>query len=64
MIKKRRLFAIIGIVLFLDILILYLLPYHVSPLSYAMAYIGFILLGVWDSGAVTVIIGSFPTILD
>lgn len=29
-----------------------------------MAYIGFILLGVWDSGAVTVIIGSFPTILD
>ena len=29
-----------------------------------MAYLGFILLGVWDSGAVTVIIGSFPIILD
>ena len=29
-----------------------------------MAYLGFILLGVWDSGAVTVIVGSFPTILE
>ena len=51
-------------VLLIDLLVLYFLPDHVSPLSYFMAYLGFILLGVWDSGAVTVIIGSFPIILD
>lgn len=64
MTRKRRLFPIIAVVLLTDLLILYLLPDHVSPLSYVMAYAGFILLGIWDSGAVTVVVGSIPLILE
>lgn len=61
--KQRILFVVIGGVLFLDILVLYLLPGEVSGLSFFMAYLGFILLGVWDSGAVTVIVGSIPLVV-
>jgi hypothetical protein len=28
-----------------------------------MSYLGFILLGIWDSGAVTLIVGSIPQVL-
>lgn len=62
--KKRILFLYIGLVLAADILVLYLLPDTVTPLSTFMAYLGFILLGVWDSGAVTIIVGSIPTVID
>lgn len=59
---KRRLLPIVGLVLFVDIIILYFLPEEINGLTYFMAYTGFILLGVWDSGAVTLIIGSIPQI--
>lgn len=60
---KRVLFPVVGLILLVDIVILYFLPEEVSPMSYFMAYTGFILLGVWDSGAVTLIIGSIPQVL-
>lgn len=59
---KRRLLPIVGMVLFVDIIILYFLPEGVNGTTYFVAYLGFILLGVWDSGAVTLIIGSIPQI--
>jgi len=51
------------LILLIDIVILYLLPEGVNTVSYIMAFSGFILLGVWDSGAVTLIIGSIPQVL-
>ena len=62
--SKRILLPTIGMVLLTDILVLYFLPDSVTPLSTFMAYTGFILLGVWDSGAVTIVVGSIPLILD
>jgi hypothetical protein len=50
-------------VLLLDIIVLYFLPEEVNGLSYFMAYTGFIMLGIWDSGAVTLIIGSIPQVV-
>jgi MFS family permease len=60
---KRRLLPIIGLILFVDIIILYFLPEEINGFTYFMAYLGFILLGLWDSGAVTLIVGSIPQIL-
>lgn len=48
----------------MDIIVLYFLPEEVNALSYFMAFTGFILLGVWDSGAVTLIIGSIPQVVE
>ena len=60
---KRRLFPVVALVLLLDIIILYFLPSEVNATSYFLAFSGFILLGIWDSGAVTLIIGSIPQVV-
>lgn len=49
--------------LFIDIVILYFLPTGVNAWSYFLAFTGFILLGVWDSGVVTLVIGSIPQVV-
>jgi len=57
---KRRLLPIPAIILGIDLVVLYLLPEDPNPGTYAMAYIGFILLGIWDGGLIILVMGSIP----